>query len=513
MEAKMEEQRQIIEQLKQTLNALTISQNTTSNKTPADEPFYHINEHTYEDCAQEFIDFTYENPTTYHVIEFFSKLLEGKGFKYLPEKKTWNDELEPGKPGRYYTIRNGTNMTAWVIGKKWKPESGVGVVASHVDSLTAKLKPASLMEKVEGYKLFGVAPYGGTLNELWFDRDLGIAGRVLYKKKNSSKVESTLVNSAPHPIGRIPSLAPHFGQPSEGPFNKETQAVPFFGWCCDIDDEGTITDEEKKCPLVGKHSILLLRYIAELAGIKVSEILQLDLDLFDVQKGTFGGIKKDFIFSPRMDDRLCSFTAMIAMAYYGATVDLDELSSFNMVALFDNEEVGSLTRQGAESTLLKTSICRTAKRFTNMEGLEPPTLFANSIVLSADVNHLFNPNFKEVYLKKHSPKPNWGMTISLDPNAHMATDVVGLAFVEELARKNKDTVQYFQIRNDSRSGGTVGPIVAAQLGARTIDVGISQLSMHSIRAATGTKDIAMAIKFFRGFFDNWREVYDNFGEL
>ena len=121
--------------------------------------------------------------------------------------------------------------------------------------------------------------------------------------------------------------------------------------------------------------------------------------------------------------------------------------------------------------------------------------------------------FLLVILKNHFPVPNVGITLSLDPNGHMATDVVGTALVEELARRNGDKVQYFQIKNNSRSGGTIGPSLASQTGARTIDLGIAQLSMHSIRAATGSKDVGLGVKFFNGFFKHWRSVYDEFGEL
>lgn len=342
---------------------------------------------------------------------------------------------------------------------------------------------------------------------------MGIAGRVLIRTPGESEIKSVLIDSTPHPIGRIPSLAPHFGKPAEGPFDKEDQAVPVIGFGWDEDSEPA-NENEKTSPLYGKHPIQLLRYIAKLANVKVCQLLQLDLDLFDVQKGTLGGLNKEFIFAPRVDDRLCSFAALICLAHYAENFDLANLDTFNMVALFDNEEVGSLTRQGARGGLLESVVTRVATARNKKES--PPdmrTLFANSIILSADVNHLFNPNFKDVYMKNHSPKPNVGITLSLDPNGHMATDAVGVTFVEELGRKNDDKIQYFQIKNNSRSGGTIGPFLASQTGARTIDLGIAQLSMHSIRAATGTRDVGLGIKFFRNFFDNWRSTYDNFADL
>ncbi|AJS32529.1 Lap4p [Saccharomyces cerevisiae YJM326] len=514
----MEEQREILEQLKKTLQMLTVEpskNNQIANEEKEkkeNENSWCILEHNYEDIAQEFIDFIYKNPTTYHVVSFFAELLDKHNFKYLSEKSNWQDSIgEDG--GKFYTIRNGTNLSAFILGKNWRAEKGVGVIGSHVDALTVKLKPVSLKDTAEGYGRIAVAPYGGTLNELWLDRDLGIGGRLLYKKKGTNEIKSALVDSTPLPVCRIPSLAPHFGKPAEGPFDKEDQTIPVIGFPTP-DEEGNEppTDDEKKSPLFGKHCIHLLRYVAKLAGVEVSELIQMDLDLFDVQKGTIGGIGKHFLFAPRLDDRLCSFAAMIALICYAKDVNTEESDLFSTVTLYDNEEIGSLTRQGAKGGLLESVVERSSSAFTK-KPVDLHTVWANSIILSADVNHLYNPNFPEVYLKNHFPVPNVGITLSLDPNGHMATDVVGTALVEELARRNGDKVQYFQIKNNSRSGGTIGPSLASQTGARTIDLGIAQLSMHSIRAATGSKDVGLGVKFFNGFFKHWRSVYDEFGEL
>ncbi|SCV00316.1 LAMI_0G04236g1_1 [Lachancea mirantina] len=460
----------------------------------------------FQKLTEKYLDFTSDCPTTYHVIDHFSQELDKAGFTYLSEKNSWSGV----KGGKYYTVRNGTNLVAFTIGEDWKYQNGVGAIGAHVDALTAKLKPASIKKDVEGYHLLGVAPYGGTLNWLWFDRDLGIAGRILVKDKSTGKIEARLISSKSHPIGRIPSLAPHFGSVADGPFDKEDQAVPVIGYGSSDDaDEGD--EDECRSPLYGKHSIKLLRYVASLADVKVSQLIQLDLELFDVQRGTVGGLKNEFIFAPRLDDRLCSFSAIQSLIDFTNEGPIPS-DGFNIVGLFDNEEVGSLTRQGAKGGLLESVVQRVLSIYYT-DGALLRSTFANSIFLSADVNHLANPNFDNVYLEHHKPKPNVGITLSLDPNAHMATDVVGIALVEELARMNGDKVQYFQIKNNSRSGGTIGPIVASQTGARTVDLGIAQLSMHSIRAATGSKDIGLAVKFFKGFFTNWRQVYDNFGDL
>lgn len=520
------DQEEFINQLKDVLLSLVVNPEKTmpnsNEKNHQDHDFKNNSEDkpnfssvfsNNDDCfikfAEKYIDFTYNNPTTFHVIKFAAKLLENHGFKYLVEKDSWDENLDFGK---YFTIRNGTNLVAFIVGKNWEYKNGVGAIASHVDSLTAKLKPASIKDNIEGFQLLGVAPYSGTLNHLWFDRDLGIGGKVLFRD-DDDKIKDILIDSTPNPIAKIPSLAPHFGTPALGPFDKEDQAVPIIGYCDEDTKEDDITDDEKKSPLYNKHSIHLLRYVAKLAKVKVSQLVQLDLDLFDVQKGTLGGLKEDFVFAPRLDDRLCSFAALWAIALFGENINCEEINTFSVLGLFDNEEVGSLSRQGAKGGLLESTIARAAYAHSYVNFNELRTLYANSIILSADVNHMFNPNFASVYMKNHSPKPNVGVTLSLDPNAHMATDVVGFAFIEELADKNGDKIQYFQIKNNSRSGGTIGPSLASQTGARTIDLGIAQLAMHSIRAATGSKDIGLGIKFFNGFYQNWRSVYDQFGEL
>lgn len=462
----------------------------------------------FDDHASSYIDFTYRNPTIYHVVEHFAYRLNYAGFKHVHEKDSW--DLPPGK---YYTHRNGLALAAFVVGPKWTPEKGVGIIGSHIDSLTVTLKPNSTKAKVDGYDLLGVAPYAGTLGDVWWDRDLGLGGRLLVK--TDGKVSSQLVDSTPHPVAKIPTLAPHFGTPAIGPFNKETQAVPVIGY--GSGDESPATDAEKAAPLYGKHPLKLLRYVAGLARVEVEDIVSWDLQLYDVQHGTRGGLDSEFVFAPRVDDRVCSYAAILALIeaeYHGKIAD----DAFALVGLFDNEEIGSATRTGIKGQLIESVVSRVVlsshynpKAADTTEPLK--VVWANTIILLADVNHLVNPNFSNVYLEHHKPVPNKGITVALDPNGHMATDSTGLALVEELARKNGDELQYFQIRNDSRSGGTIGPSISLQTGARTIDLGIPQLSMHSIRATLGAKDIGLGTKFFAGFFANWRETYDAFADL
>lgn len=512
---------------RRTPTVVTFDSDSEDEDTTPDEtetyfkvPSFSVKQVTYDDdyfikYADEYISFTGKNPTTFHAIQYFSKLLEANGFKYLSEKDEWTNLTK----GLYYTTRNSTSLGAFAVGENWKPENGIGIIGSHIDALAAKLKPVSLKSKVDGYELLGVANYAGALSPTWFDRDLGLGGRVLIRVEDKSsgtgyKIISKLISSSPKPIARISTLAEHFGEVAAPPYDKEVRAIPVIGYNAGTDS--VPTKEEKNSPLYGKHPLDLLRFIAELAETKVQDLVQLDLDLFDVQPGTKGGLRDDFIFAPRIDDRVCSFAAISALLEFTKDGSIPS-GSFSQVLLFDNEEVGSLTRQGAKSTLVNSITERVIDGLGKSAGssvdVAARTAFANSVVLSADVTHLLNPTYKSEYLDDHYAVPNKGITIALDPNGHMATDSVGQTIAQEVARLNDDELQYFQIKNGARSGGTIGPTISSNTGARTIDLGIPQLSMHSIRAAIGAKDVGLGVKYFNGFFKYWQEVNKSFGDL
>jgi len=179
-----------------------------------------------------------------------------------------------------------------------------------------------------------------------------------------------------------------------------------------------------------------------------------------------------------------------------------------VVGLFDDEEIGSLLRQGARGNLLPSTIERICEAFGGSKcGANVlAQTYANSFLVSADVSHAVNPNFLNAYLENHSPRLNIGVAIQADPNGHTTTDSISTAFLQRIADKCDSKLQVFQIRNDSRSGGTVGPMLSSAMGMRAIDCGLPQLSMHSIRATTGSLDPGLGVKLFKGFFDHFEEV-------
>lgn len=445
----------------------------------------------WETYATKYLEFTDKNPTKYHAIEALKTELEAAGFKYLSERTTWDVK----KGGKYYTTRNGSSFVAFVVGANWQPSFGAGLVGTHTDSLTAIVKPSSVRKEVDGYELLGIAPYAGALSDKWWDRDLGVGGRVVVK--TGKKFETKLV-LVPYPIAHIPSLAPHFGKPSEGPFNLETEAVPVVAQV--TKPEPKPTPEEKTAPLYGKHSLKFLRLIAKYAGVKVEDIYSWDLELFDTQPASFGGIDKEFLYAPRIDDKICTYVATEALIE--TSDDIVESPTLTLVAGFDTEELGSLSRQGARGNLLDSVVTR----ILNGSDIDEKDFWANSFFCSADVTHAVNPNFDSIYLDEHKPLFNTGITLAQDPNAHMITTGVTTAFITELAKRTDNTIQQFQIRNDSRSGGTIGPYISSKTGVRGVDIGIAQWSMHSIRATVGSKDVWLGVRFFKSFYEEWSNV-------
>jgi len=222
-------------------------------------------------------------------------------------------------------------------------------------------------------------------------------------------------------------------------------------------------------------------------------------------------LEKEFIFAGRIDDKVCSWAAIEGLLA-STTAPAKDDGIVKLVGVFDDEEIGSLLRQGARGNFLPGTIERISESFSN-NGSSANVLsqtYANSFLISADVTHAVNPNFLDSYLENHAPRLNVGLTIAADSNGHMTTDSVSTALLTRVAEKCGSILQVFMIRNDSRSGGTVGPMLSSAMGVRAIDAGIPQLSMHSIRATTGSLDPGLGVKIFKGFFDEFESVDKEF---
>ncbi|KZT53919.1 putative vacuolar aspartyl aminopeptidase Lap4 [Calocera cornea HHB12733] len=472
-----------------------------------------LDEDAVPEYAEEFCTFIDECVTTYHACEFFKRELTQAGYVEIKERESWVPTLKAG--GKYFVTRNTSSIIAFAIGEQYSPGNGFALITSHIDALCMKVKPVSRANK-DGFDRIAVAPYaGGGASQsfdgsfsTWWDRDLGLGGRVLIKG-GDGKILQKLV-CLPKPVARIPSLAAHFGEPAKGPFNYEINMVPITGLTAAGTEEAVPTTMGKQ------HSTRLLKAVAKELGVSVLDIVDFDLELFDKTPCCLLGFDSEFISAPRIDDKLCSFAAMTALI--NATSDdsfLGKSGIVSIVGCFDMEEVGSALRAGAKSNFMQTVMERIVEAQIGAEGddVSPYTteLFgitaANSFMISADVNHAYNPDFDGIYLEGAKPMLNKGVVIACDPNAHFTTTAPSIAFARTVAELSEVETQLFQIRNDSRSGGTVGPMLSERLGVPAIDLSICQLSMHSIRAMTGAKDPGFGIKYLEGFFRHYQTVF------
>ena len=462
-----------------------------------------------------FLSFISKNPTVFHAVNHVNQRLLTRGFAKLSETDSWIGKVKKG--GKYFVERNGSSVIAFTIGNDYKPGDGASIVAAHIDALTTRLKPISSLSTKAGYIQLGVAPYAGALSGTWWDRDLGIGGRVIVRSSHTGKIETKLVK-LDWPIARIPTLAPHFGQTSNlDGANKETRMVPIIG----LDNSEAPSEKPKTSVISGAGTFTatqpprLVKAIAAELNVLESQILNWELELFDIQPAQLGGLDKEFIFAGRVDDKLMSFAAIEALL---ASSPSSSPHSLKVVGCFDDEEIGSLLRQGAHSNLLPSILSRVSEAIAVGESgaskfgpNQLSQLYANSFLISADVSHAVNPNFLDSYLENHAPQLNVGLAIQADSNGHTTTDSVSTAFLQRIAEKSDSKLQVFQIRNDSRSGGTVGPMLSSATGIRAIDAGLPQLSMHSIRATTGSLDPGLGVKILKGFFDHFEEVNQEFG--
>jgi aminopeptidase I len=457
-----------------------------------------------EDYAKPFCSFLTDNPTVFHAVDSMAQDLKHDGFTKLSERDSWC--IEPG--GKYFVERNGSSLIAFVVGDDYKAGNGAAVLAGHVDALTAKLKPVSKIPNKSGFIELGVAPYAGGLGATWWDRDLSIGGRVLVKEGN--KIVTKLVKLG-WPIAKIPTLAPHFGAPANGPFNLETQVVPIIG--LESSAKSQMEPQAKAGSFAATQPPRLVRAIANELGVAGDAIINWELELYDIQPATLAGLDKEFISAGRIDDKLCSWAALEALKQ-SARNGTSGSGIIKIVGLFDDEEIGSGLRQGARGNFLPIVMERAVG---SLAGQHPASdlmgrTYANSFLVSSDVTHAVNPNFESVYLANHAPELNVGVVVSADSNGHMTTDGLSTAIFTRCAEKIGATLQVFQIRNDSRSGGTVGPMLSCATGMRAIDAGIPQLSMHSIRATTGTSDPGLGVMMFQGFLDGYESVDAEFKE-
>lgn len=393
---------------------------------------------------EEMISFIDASPTPFHAVEWMAKTLECRGFIALAEDEKW--ELEEGQD--YYVTRNDSSIIAFT----YPPcqEKGYTILGAHTDSPHLRLKPNPLTTSA-GVKRLGVEPYGGVLLNPWFDRDLALAGRVVYLQGEVRKEALININL---PIAVIPSLAIHLDRDanSSRTINAQTDIVPIIA-TGDVDFETFILSQIQ-------------------ANSSELTLLAHELSFYDTQKGSFVGVNSEFIASARLDNLLSCYVGLKALL---------ETSNPMILACMDHEEVGSDSHVGAGGTFLEETLRRIA-------GNDFMTLMRRSLMVSCDNAHAQHPNFPTKHESEHAPLLNGGVAIKINSNQRYATSSRTQGRFVQCARALQIPTQTFITRSDIGCGSTIGPITSTRLGIETIDVGVPTLGMHSIRELSGISD-------------------------
>jgi len=337
---------------------------------------------------------------------------------------------------------------------------------------------------------------------------LSLAGKVIIKDEKTNKLTSRLLRIN-HPILRIPNLAIHLtSDRNKFEWNNENHlkavmSTTFFDQ--KENNDSSISEEEK---VVNKKlGLKLSNLIAKELQIEKKQIIDFDLCLYDTHDSCLLGIDEEFVSSGRLDNLGSSLVSVHALI--NDSTNINNQASINFIALFDNEEVGSLSFQGADSEFFGKNLERIfrtiAKKSEEKNSSEDDFLAccARSFVLSADMAHAFHPNYSEKYQSDHRPMIHGGVTIKINPQSRYSTDSEGSSILKEIANKAKVPYQEFIVRQDSPCGTTIGPIIAGKLGIKTADIGIPQFAMHSIREMCGVCDLEYYRRFFEGFFSEY----------
>lgn len=414
---------------------------------------------------QKLFDFIKQSPSVFHAVKSVSNILDKNNFTELKENENW--QL---KPGKYYVKRNSSSIIAFVIPSQHF--KGFLITASHSDSPCFKLKenPETVSE---GYTQLNIEKYGGMIISPWFDRPLSIAGRVIINK--NSKLEEKLINFD-QDLVMIPNLAIHLNRDS----NKNSE----------------VSVQNEMFPVISlSKDFSLNNYISQKFDIEKESILSSDLFLYNRTEPSIWGANQEFIASPKLDDLECVFTTLEGF------ISAENSQKTIVHAVFDNEEVGSLTRQGANSTFLYDTL-RRINYCLNRTDEDYFTNIADSFMISADNAHAAHPNYKGKYDSQNRPVLNGGPVIKFNAAQKYTSDGVTSSKFKLICKKEGIPYQIYTNHSDIPGGSTLGNISNSHVSLPCVDIGIAQWAMHSPYESAGSKDIDYMISAIKGFYNS-----------
>ena len=428
----------------------------------------------FQECAGEMMDFIGKSPSCFHAVKNVAEMLEAQGFCELKENSVWN--LSQGEG--FYVIRNGSSLIAFRLPARSESREipqGFHIAASHSDSPCFKVKESPEMAVEERYLKLNTEKYGGMILATWLDRALSVAGRAAVRSEKG--IETKLVN-LDGDLMVIPNLAIHMNRDmNKGvEYNPQVDMLPLYADCSQ-----------------GKKSDVLKERIARELGVAKEDILGQDLFLYVREKGRILGENGEFILSPRLDDLQCVFASVKGF------LESTPKRYINVCAVFDNEEVGSGTRQGADSTFLDDVLYRiTECLYGGRASLLP--MLAGSFLISADNAHGVHPNHPEKADPTNRPYLNGGVVIKYHGSQKYTTDALSGAKLKVWCEKAGVPWQTYVNRADVPGGSTLGNISTAHVSVESVDIGLPQLAMHSAVETAGVKDTKYAVDLFRMYF-------------
>lgn len=423
--------------------------------------------------CKNLISFIKNSPTCFHAIASIKKILNREGFVELLENKPFN--IQYG--GKYYVIRNDSSLIAFKIGTSLD-HYAFNVVASHSDSPCFKIKPIETFGS-DGYYKLNVEGYGGMLRATWFDRPLSIAGRVIVK--NNDQIVSKLINFDKNMLS-IPSVAIHF--------NRNANDNASYSLACDM------------FPTISENNVSLTSLIAKENNLNENDIIAHDLYVYNRQEGYFWGANDEFLSSPKLDDLQCAYTTLMGFI---KSVNTHNVSVY---CCFDNEEVGSSTRQGANSdfldnTLLKISLALKISLEKHLAAL------GESFMISSDNAHAVSPNHPELTDCQNKVYMNKGIVIKYNASQSYTSDALSSAIFKEICQKVNVPYQVFTNKSGTPGGSTLGNIATRHVSLMSVDIGLPQLAMHSCLETSGTLDADYLVKAIKKFYETTIIINDN----
>ena len=429
------------------------------------------------DLVQDLLAFIDRSPTPYHAVATAAMRLEAAGFRRISETELW--DFGPYECG--YVVRGDGSLCAFQVGMASPAEAGFRILGAHTDSPNLRLKPDPDVSS-HGYRQLSAEPYGGVLLHTWLDRDLSLAGRVATATPDG--VKTVLIDFA-RPMLRIPNLAIHlFREIREKGLKLDPQKhlVPILGL--------------EETPPIGELLATELR-AQSVANVSPDQILSFELMMYDTQASGVIGSRGEFISAPRLDNLSSTHAVLTALV----RAEADGAVPFTRVAvLYDHEEVGSRSAQGAAGPLLVDVLDRIASGYKGGEPQALPRAMASSRMISVDMAHAVHPNYADRHESGHHPVVGRGPVIKVNANQSYATDAESAGEFNALCRSRDVTPQHFVTRSDLSCGSTIGPISAARTGIRTVDVGNPMLAMHSCREMAGSQDVEPMVDVLTAFY-------------